>query len=91
VIEALALGKPIVASDVSGVRDMLGDQDYGRVVRAGDAAALGRAIAETLGDLTSAEAKAAAGKTRVFEYMRPDRVAQAHLDCYRRLRARSVR
>jgi glycosyltransferase involved in cell wall biosynthesis len=87
VIEALALGKPIVASDVSGVRDILGDQDYGRVVRAADAVALGRAIAETLADLASAQAKAAAGKTRLFEYMQPDRIAQAHLDCYRRLQA----
>lgn len=87
VIEALALGKPIVATDVSGVRDILGDQDYGRIVLAGDAAALGSAIEETLADLPSAQAEAAEGRTRLLEYMRPDRVAEAHLDCYRRRQA----
>ena len=40
VIEALALSKPIVASDVSGVRDILGEHEYGRVVPADDAPAL---------------------------------------------------
>jgi glycosyltransferase involved in cell wall biosynthesis len=86
VMEALALARPIVASDVSGVRDILGDQEYGRVVPAGDVFALRDAIASTLADLPSARAAAAAGRTQLLEYTRPDRVAQAHLDCYRSVR-----
>jgi L-malate glycosyltransferase len=83
VMEALALAKPIVASDVSGVRDILGDQEYGRVVPASDVSALVGAISETLSDLASARAAATAGRDRLLEYTRPDRVAAAHLDCYR--------
>jgi len=90
VIEALALGKPIVASDVSGVRDLLGDQQYGRVVPAGDASALQRAIVETLGDLASARAAASAGSIRLLEHTRPERVAEAYLDCYRTVQEQRV-
>jgi len=91
VIEALALSKPIVASDVSGVRDILGDQEYGRVVPAGDAPVLASAIADTFADLASAQAAAAAGRTHLLEYTRPDRVAAAHLDCYRKVHGASPR
>lgn len=83
VIEALALGRPIVASDVSGVRDILGDSEFGRVVPPGDLSALAVALADVLSRIEEARAKAAAGKARLFEYMNPDRVAAAHLDCYR--------
>jgi glycosyltransferase involved in cell wall biosynthesis len=87
VIEALALARPIVASDVSGVRDILGEQaEYGRVVPSGDVSALASAIAETLADLACARAAASAGRTRLLEYTRPDRVAAAHLECYRSVR-----
>jgi len=85
VIEALALARPIVASDVSGVRDILGDQEYGRVVQPGDGPALRRAIVETLDGLPSARTAADVGRIRLFEYMRPDRVADAHCDCYRQV------
>ena len=91
VIEALALSKPIVASDVSGVRDILGDQEYGRVVPAGNAPVLASAISDTFADLASAQAAAAAGRTRLLEYTRPDRVAAAHLDCYRKVQGASPR
>ena len=72
-----------MASDVSGVRDILGDHEYGRVVPAGDAPTLACAIADTFLDLAAAQAAAAVGRTRLLEYTRPDRVAAAHLDCYR--------
>jgi glycosyltransferase involved in cell wall biosynthesis len=82
VIEALALGRPIVASDVSGVRDILGDEEYGRIVPAGDPESLAQAVADTLAGLPVARERAASGRVRMFEYMRPARVADAHLECY---------
>jgi glycosyltransferase involved in cell wall biosynthesis len=88
VIEAIALAKPTVATDVSGVRDILGDQEYGRVVPTGDEGALARAISETLASLESARVSATAGRKRLLEYTRPDRVAAAHLDRYRAVRER---
>ena len=83
VIEALALGRPIVASDVSGVRDILGDQEYGRVVPPGDAHALVNAVTRMLSEPQQAQAKAALGRAHLLEYMDPGRVANAHLACYR--------
>jgi len=51
VIEAIMLGRPTVASDVSGVRDILGDGEYGPVVTPGDADALRVALEAELGAL----------------------------------------
>src|SRR6185295_18272262 len=47
-IEARALGVPIVATDVGGVADLVRDGVDGRIVRARDAGAASRAILETL-------------------------------------------
>jgi phosphatidylinositol alpha-mannosyltransferase len=43
-LEALAAGTPVVCSDIPGYRDVVRDDIEGRLVRAGDAAALGEAI-----------------------------------------------
>jgi glycosyltransferase involved in cell wall biosynthesis len=86
VMEAIALAKPTVATDVSGVRDILGDEEYGRVVPPSNEAGLARAITETLSNLASAQECAKAGRTRLLEYTRPDRVAAAHLELYRTVR-----
>lgn len=43
VVEAMACGKPIIASDVGGIPDMIGD-DAGICVPAGDVTALGNAM-----------------------------------------------
>src|SRR5262249_28404837 len=50
VLEANACGVPVVASDVPGLRDSVRDGEPGFLVPAGDAAALGSAIARVLGD-----------------------------------------
>jgi glycosyltransferase involved in cell wall biosynthesis len=83
VIEAVALGRCVVASDVSGVRDILGDEAYGRIVPPGDVRALVAAITDVLSDPEAARARAAAGSVRLFDYMDPVRVADAHMACYR--------
>jgi glycosyltransferase involved in cell wall biosynthesis len=82
VIEALALGRPIVATDVSGIRDILGDDEFGRIVPAGNADLLAQAVRSTLEDPARAQMRAAAGRRRLLEIMRADRVASAHLRCY---------
>ncbi len=47
-IEALAAGRPIVATDVGGVRDILQDGRFGTLVPPGDVEALASAIAATM-------------------------------------------
>jgi glycosyltransferase involved in cell wall biosynthesis len=50
VTEALARGVPVLASDVGGVSEALGDGGAGRLVPPGDAAALGAALRRWLSD-----------------------------------------
>jgi phosphatidylinositol alpha-mannosyltransferase len=66
-IEALAAGAPIVASDLDAFARVLEDGAAGELVRRGDAPALGRALADLLADperrarLAAAGSRAAAG------------------------------
>jgi glycosyltransferase involved in cell wall biosynthesis len=48
VAEALALGRPVVATDVGGTREIIRDGETGLLVRASDSFALGRAILRLL-------------------------------------------
>jgi glycosyltransferase involved in cell wall biosynthesis len=88
VIEALALAKPVVATDVSGVRDTL--EGHGRIVPPADSSALADAIRSTLVNLEAANRLAASGRTRLFESMRSSKVAQAHIEVYRSVLTRPL-
>jgi glycosyltransferase involved in cell wall biosynthesis len=63
--EALARGRPVVASSTGGVSDWLDDGENGIAVRPGDHVALGRAIAALLNDPVRLEAMARAGRYSV--------------------------
>ena len=58
-IEAALLGRPLVATDVGGVREIVTDGTSGLVVEPGDTAALGAAIVRALGPEGAAFGKAA--------------------------------
>lgn len=49
-LEAMAAGLPVVATDVGGVSAVLGEDQYGLRVRPGDPAALARALSELMHD-----------------------------------------
>jgi glycosyltransferase involved in cell wall biosynthesis len=82
VIEALALSKPVVATDVSGVPDILADGAYGRIVLPGDVESLRVGLEEALQDLEGMTVRAGHGSQAVLETMDAGRVAEAHLRCY---------
>lgn len=65
VLEALALGRPVVATDVGGVRELITAGQTGWLVPPADPGALAGAITEALDDAPRARALAEAGRRRV--------------------------
>lgn len=72
VLEAMAQGVPVVASDVGGVREALGDA--GLLVPAGDVAALADALRTLLLDPARAAALGQAGRARAQALFAPAQV-----------------
>jgi glycosyltransferase involved in cell wall biosynthesis len=87
-IEALMLEKPVIATDVSGVRDTLDGGKYGKIVPPGDSTALRSALLEILGDFESAMEKAKEGRKYLMNYMDARRVATAYSEVYKNLLSR---
>jgi glycosyltransferase involved in cell wall biosynthesis len=67
-VMAMALGKPIVATRVGGVAELLGDGEAGLLVPPRDPAALAEATTTLLRDATRASALAEAGRRRAPRY-----------------------
>jgi glycosyltransferase involved in cell wall biosynthesis len=65
--QALAVGTPVVATDVGGSRELVRDGDTGRLVPAADAGALAAAVLDCLGDRAGARAMARRGQAMVQE------------------------
>jgi len=63
-MEAMALGKPVVATAVGGVPEVVADGQTGILVQPGDPAALAAAVVELLGDPTRAEEMGERGRQR---------------------------
>jgi glycosyltransferase involved in cell wall biosynthesis len=81
-IEALAAGRPVVASDTGGVRDWLDDGLSGLCVTPGDAHALARALNELLADPERQRQMGIAGREAVRRRFSPERHLAAILDAY---------
>jgi glycosyltransferase involved in cell wall biosynthesis len=86
-IEALAAGRPVVATDVGGVRHVVQDGETGWLCPVGDAVALGHLLARALNDPATAERLAHEGRRRVAERFGADRMVADHLALYRELLA----
>ena len=65
--QALAVGTPVVATDVGGSRELVRDGETGRLVRAGDPEVLAAAIGDCLADRAAARAMARRGQALVRE------------------------
>jgi len=71
VLEAMDMGVPVVASAVSGIPEVVVDGETGWLVPPEDPEALGRALAEVLGDPGEARRRGEAGRRRVERLYRP--------------------
>ncbi len=82
--EAMAAGKPVIASDYGGLPEVVDDGVEGFVVRAGSAEALREAMRAMMADPARAARMGAAGKARVLREFSMDVFAGRTLEAYHR-------
>jgi glycosyltransferase involved in cell wall biosynthesis len=85
VLEAMAVGLPVVASAVGGVPEIIDDGRTGLLVAPGAVAALADALARLLGDRALREQMGRAGREAALERYDLPRFREAHLALYERL------
>lgn len=86
IVEALATERPVVATDVGGVSELLDDGRNGLVVKPGDAAGFARAVRTLIDSSDLARRLAQAGLAEVRERNDLDHVVDAWLAFYEELR-----
>jgi len=84
-LEAMAAGKPIVATAVSGTTQAMIHGETGLVVPPRDSAALAEAIIQLLSDPAQAQVMGRAAKQHVTANFGAQKQAEEHLALYRRL------
>ena len=85
-IEAMAAGRPVIASRIGGLVDLVDDGTTGTLVAPGDATALAAAVRATVADPGRAEAMGRAGRERSALF-RASAVVRRIEEIYRRLLA----
>jgi glycosyltransferase involved in cell wall biosynthesis len=68
-MEAMASGRPVVASRIGGLPDLIADGETGLLVAPGDPEALRRALARLLSDPPLCGRMGAAGRVRALQFM----------------------
>jgi glycosyltransferase involved in cell wall biosynthesis len=84
-LEAMAGGRPVVATNVGGVRDAVIDGETGRLVSPGDVAGFSAALVELAADRELAKRLGEAGRRRQEELFTVDRMVDAHYELFRHL------
>jgi glycosyltransferase involved in cell wall biosynthesis len=87
-IEALAAGRPVIASATGGIGEWLQDGVTGLSVRPGDAGELALALEELLADPARQQAMGLAGQRVVAARFSPEHHVAALTDAYGRARER---
>jgi glycosyltransferase involved in cell wall biosynthesis len=84
IIEAMAHGLPVIATDVGGIPDII-SADTGILVPRGDSAALADAMCELIGDAQRRKAMGEAARRRYEELFSPTAVVPLMLETYGRV------
>ena len=82
-LEAMAAGKPVVASRTSGIPDVLAHDKTGFLVDVDDVAGLVDAFATLLRSPDRAQAMGKAARAEVLKNYRWSTIAERYVDCYR--------
>ena len=85
ILEAMATGLPVAATDVGGNPEIVRNGETGFLTPRGDAPALGRAILDLLRDPKRARRFGDAGRTLARERFTIDRMTQKYRELYREL------
>ena len=83
-LEAMERSRPVVASAVGGLPEIVVDGESGLVVPQGDAGALTEALVQLASDLPRAAEMGLAGRRRAIESFTPDRTTARIEELYRR-------
>ena len=88
ILEAMAAGLPVVATDVGGVAEAVVQDETGDLVPPGDPQALAEALERLVADPARRRRLGEAGRARAVHLFDVPRYRAAHLDLYRRELAR---
>ncbi len=88
ILEAMAAGRPVVATDVGGVRDVVRDGETGLLVPAEDPEAMAGAIVRLAEAPERAAALAARARERVHRFFSVEQMVDAYARLYRGLLGR---
>lgn len=84
-LEAMALGLPVVATAIPGNRGLVADGEHGRLVPPGDPEAMASAILRRWSEPAEAQRMAEAARGRVVQDFSIEAMARSHLDLFARL------
>ncbi len=82
ILEAMALARPVIATDVGGTRDLVRDGETGHLVRPGDAAAITRAVLSLAADAKRAAKLGAAGRRLQREHFTGEAMVQGYAKAF---------
>lgn len=85
IMEAMAAGVPVVASDIAGNRDLVVPGETGYLVPLGDRAALARQANKLLDDAALSRRLGAAARRRILDSFSVERMVDRHARLYREL------
>jgi len=81
-LEAMAMGKAVIGSDVGGVREILDDGRAGLIFRAGDAADLARCLETLFRDPVARQALGEAGRRFAVEQRSWETLVRQYAEIY---------
>lgn len=85
VLEAMAAGIPVVATNAGGTGELIADRETGLLVPTGDVPAMVEAVERLLADETLNSRLVAQARAGVIAHHTPGDLAAAHIDLYDRL------